>query len=78
LRRRAPNPAEGSIHVRQSLEHAADFTVANLGDNVVDIVPAEGAGAMRRVSSWRAVSIWRRWLLLPTSEREGRGRDAAD
>jgi hypothetical protein len=33
--------------LRQSLEQAADFTVTDLGDNVVDVVPAEGAGTTR-------------------------------
>ncbi len=43
---RLPDPALAPA-LRQSLEHAADFTVADLGDNVVDIVPAEGAGTTR-------------------------------
>jgi len=41
-----PDPALVPV-LRQSLEQAADFTVADLDDNVVDLVPAEGAGATR-------------------------------
>lgn len=41
-----PDPALAPA-LRQSLEEAADFTVTDLGDNVVDVVPAEGAGVTR-------------------------------
>jgi hypothetical protein len=41
-----PDPALAPA-LRQSLEQAADFTVAELGDNIVDVLPAEGAGATR-------------------------------
>jgi hypothetical protein len=43
---RLPDPALVPV-LRQSLEQAADFTVIDLDDNVVDVVPAEGAGATR-------------------------------
>jgi hypothetical protein len=43
---RLPDPALVPV-LRQSLEQAADFTVVDLDDNVVDVVPAEGAGATR-------------------------------
>jgi hypothetical protein len=45
-RLRLPDPALAPV-LRQSLEQAADFTVVDLDDNVVDVVPAEGAGVTR-------------------------------
>jgi hypothetical protein len=41
-----PDPALVPV-LRQSLEEAADFVVADIDANVVDVVPAEGAGATR-------------------------------
>lgn len=43
---RLPDPALVPA-LRQSLEQAAEFTVVDLADNVVDIAPVEGAGATR-------------------------------
>jgi hypothetical protein len=43
---RLPDPALAPA-LRQSFEQAGHFTVADLGDNVVDVVPAEGAGVTR-------------------------------
>jgi hypothetical protein len=43
---RLPDPALAPA-LRQSLEEAADFTVTDVGDHVVDVVPAEGAGVSR-------------------------------
>jgi hypothetical protein len=45
-RLRLPDPARAPV-LRKSLEQAADFTVVDLDDHVVDVVPAEGAGVTR-------------------------------
>jgi hypothetical protein len=43
---RLPDPALVPV-LRESLEQAADFRVTDLYDNIVDLVPAEGAGVTR-------------------------------